>query len=65
MLKSALLRVEQQHAIEKHSSISVANIWQNPDERQSVEFQPNGAWSLTNAQADVAINAIKTKFNLQ
>ncbi len=23
-----------------------------------------GAWSLTNAQADVAINAIKTKFNL-
>lgn len=25
----------------------------------------NGAWSLTNAQADVAINAIKTKFNLQ
>ncbi|MCB2380270.1 DUF4856 domain-containing protein [Hymenobacter sp. BT635] len=24
----------------------------------------NGAWSLTNAQADVAINAIKTKFNL-
>ncbi|GAB3308455.1 DUF4856 domain-containing protein [Hymenobacter tenuis] len=25
----------------------------------------NGAWSLTNAQADVAINAIKAKFNLQ
>ena len=24
-----------------------------------------GAWSLTNAQADVAINAIKAKFNLQ
>ncbi|MCC2547248.1 DUF4856 domain-containing protein [Hymenobacter sp. BT175] len=25
----------------------------------------NGAWSLTNAQADVAINAIKAKFNIQ
>ncbi|GAA4385053.1 DUF4856 domain-containing protein [Hymenobacter koreensis] len=25
----------------------------------------NGVWSLTNAQADVAINAIKAKFNIQ
>ncbi|WP_167851950.1 DUF4856 domain-containing protein [Hymenobacter elongatus] len=25
----------------------------------------NGAWSLTNTQADVAINAIKTKFSIQ
>lgn len=25
----------------------------------------NGTWSLTNAQADVAINAIKAKFNIQ